>query len=446
MESKIDFFKGNAVKNLINMVTPLFIAMLLTMAYNIVDSLFVGNMLGEEGYAALTNSVAVVMILSAIAMGASNGITIIVSQKIGARSKKGTDGVISTMLVVSFIFSLVVSVLCEVFLKNILFILNTPTELFDMAYSYLSIYILGYIAIYMYMHITAVFRAFGDSMLQMKGMLITTLLNAVLDPIMIHFFGLMGAAWATVIAEVLCLIFAIVYNAKKKMFKFESRLISREYLKPMLSNAVPSAIQSCIPAISSATMLVLVSVYGVTTIAGYGVTSKLEILMFYPSMAMNMAITAIVGQCYGAKMIDKAKEYVKISLVIGGIFTAVVSALVLIFAGQLSGLFINSAEAAEIVKGFFKIISVGYLMYMFTSCFLGELSGFGKPSLSMILFIIYYIIIRIPLALVLSKTSLGLNGIWVAILISHVIAAIIALVMSKFAEQKAVTKEELLAA
>lgn len=154
-------------------------------------------------------------------------------------------------------------------------------------------------------------------------------------------------------------------------------------------------------AISSAAMLFLVTRYGVTTIAAYGVTSKLEILLFYPAMA------------------------------IGCVFTAVTTILITIFAKELSGLFVDSMQAAEIVKNIFQIISIGYVMYMITSCFLGIISGSGKPEISMLLFFLYYIVIRIPLAMILVHCSLGLNGIWVAIFTSHVLAALIAGILER---------------
>ena len=426
MKSKIDFVEGNTKASLLQMVTPLLAAMILTMAYNLVDSLWVGNLLGEGGYAALTNSTAIVLILSAIAMGCSNGIAILVSQTVGAGKKEETDGVIATIMLLSGIFAIGVTLGLEVGLKKILLLMNTPAELFEDAYEYLSIYLIGYIAIYVYMQFTAIFRSFGDPVFQMKGMLFSTLFNAVLDPVLIHFMGLGGAAWATVFSEVLCVVYALGYHRKKKMFRLDLKKASTGYGRQILACAVPSAVQSCMPAISSAAMLFLVTRYGVTTIAAYGVTNKLEILLFYPAMAMNMGLTTIAGQCLGAKQIDRVRDYRKAALWIGGAFTAVTTACIVLFAGQLSGLFVDSAEAAEIVKGFFRIVSVGYLMYMLTSCFLGIVSGVGKPGISMLLFFLYYIVIRIPMAALLVNSSLGLNGIWVAILVSHIIAALLA--------------------
>ncbi|MDD3369086.1 MAG: MATE family efflux transporter [Lachnospiraceae bacterium] len=426
MKNKIDFVKGNTPKCLFAMVMPLLMAMILTMAYNLVDSLWVGNLLGEAGYAALTNSTAIVLILSAIAMGASNGAAIIISQAVGAGKKEEAEGIITTMLVMAAVFSFGVTVVLELSLKFILIWMRTPAELFDMAYAYLSIYLIGYIAIFLYMHFTAVFRSFGDALFQMKGMLLSTIFNAVLDPIMIHGMGLTGAAWATVLSEVICLVFALFYYSNKKMFKLQIHSIHITHVKALLANAVPAAIQSCMPAISSAVMLFLVTGFGITTIAAYGVTSKLEILLFYPAMAMNMGLTTIVGQCVGAKRLDRVKDYMKCALAGGSIFIAVISALVIAFAKGLTGFFIDSAETAVIVQGFFNIVSIGYVLYMITSCYLGELSGMGKPGISMLLMFIYYIVVRVPLASLLEHTEFGLNGIWAAILVSHILAAVLA--------------------
>ena len=101
----------------------------------------------------------------------------------------------------------------------------------------------------------------------------------------------------------------------------------------------------------------------------------------------------------------------------------------ILLSGSLSGLFVKGAVIAEIVKQFFFTISIGYVLYMLTSCFLGKFSGLGKPGLSMILFVFYYIVVRIPLAQILIG-SMGLNGIWIAILISHILSTVLAIIIN----------------
>ena len=132
-------------------------------------------------------------------MGATNGVSILISQAIGAKDKKKTESLISTSFCVAVVFSLLVTVLLEAFLPGILKALNTPAETYDMAYSYLAIYILGYLAVYLYLYFTAVLRSFGNSMFQAVAMLVSTILNAILDPIFIHFIGFHGAAIATLL-------------------------------------------------------------------------------------------------------------------------------------------------------------------------------------------------------------------------------------------------------
>ncbi|WP_295866006.1 MATE family efflux transporter [uncultured Oscillibacter sp.] len=424
MKNSIDFIGGDTRRSLLRMVGPLLAAMVLTMAYNLVDSLWVGNLMGETGYAALTSSTSVVLILSAIAMGSSNGAAILIAQTAGAKREAG--GLISVSLALAGAFSVGVTAVLGLALRPLLSAMNTPPELFSMAYDYLSVYLLGYAAIFLYMHFTAAFRAFGDPVFQMKGMLLSTVFNAVADPLMIRGFGLRGAAWATVLSEALCLVFAVVYHRKKRLFRLTLRRADAAWVRPLLADAVPSAVQSCMPAVSSAALLLLVTGFGVTAIAAYGAAGRLEILLFYPAMAMNMALTAITGQCSGAGRTDRVRDYLRCALRLGTVFTAVLSAAVILFAGPLSRLFVDSADTAAIVQGFFRIVSVGYVLYMATSCFLGETSGLGRPGRSMALMFVYYIVVRVPLAAALVRTPLALDGVWTAVLISHIAAAALA--------------------
>ena len=424
MKNSIDFIGGDTRRSLLRMVGPLLAAMVLTMAYNLVDSLWVGNLMGETGYAALTSSTSVVLILSAIAMGSSNGAAILIAQTAGAKKEAG--GLISVSLALAGAFSVGVTAVLELALRPLLSAMNTPPELFSMAYDYLSVYLLGYAAIFLYMHFTAAFRAFGDPVFQMKGMLLSTVFNAVADPLMIRGFGLRGAAWATVLSEALCLVFAVVYHRKKRLFRLTLQRADAAWVRPLLADAVPSAVQSCMPAVSSAALLLLVTGFGVTAIAAYGAAGQLEILLFYPAMAMNMALTAITGQCSGADRTDRVRDYLRCALRLGTVFTAVLSTAVILFAGPLSRLFVDSGATAAIVQDFFRVVSVGYVLYMATSCFLGETSGLGHPGRSMALMFVYYIVVRVPLAAALVRTPLALDGVWTAVLISHIAAAALA--------------------
>ena len=134
MPTKIDFIGGNTKRCLMAMALPMIAAMFLNMMYNLVDSLWIGNLLGETAYAALTNSTPIILILTSVAMGATNGVSILISQAIGAKDKKKTESLIATSFSVAVAFSFLVTILLEALLPGILKVLNTPAETYDMAF------------------------------------------------------------------------------------------------------------------------------------------------------------------------------------------------------------------------------------------------------------------------------------------------------------------------
>lgn len=141
------------------------------------------------------------------------------------------------------------------------------------------------------------------------------------------------------------------------------------------------------------------------------------------AMALNMVLTTIIGQCVGGSRYDRAKDYLKYALKYGCGLLAILSVLVIGFSKQLSGLFVKSDDVAAIVGTYFLIVSIGYILNTITNCCLGTLNGMGNPAKSMFLMIFYYIVVRMPLACFLSYLVFGLNGIWAAILVSHVAAS-----------------------
>ncbi|MGL6200718.1 MAG: MATE family efflux transporter [Lachnospiraceae bacterium] len=440
MQSQIDFISSNTRNSFFKMAIPMMAAMFLNMAYNIVDSLWIGNLMGETAMAALTSSMPVLLILSAIGMGAANGLAIMLSQVIGAKDKEKADHLVITSFLAALIFSILLTLILELGLDVILRWLQTPKEIFDMSHDYLAVYLLGYIAVFLYFYFTAVLRSYGNTMLQAVGILLCTILNAVLDPILIRSVGFHGAAVATVISQVIAVFILFVYLLKKKMFTVRVKLFRANLIPPLVKSALPSIVQQSIPAISTSFLTAIVSGYGITAIASYGIAGKLEIILLYPAMTFNMVLTAIIGQCIGGKRTDRARDYLKCAFVYGGGFVLILSILLVVFAKSLSGLFVNTEMVASIVAMYFIIIGLGYVFNTLTNCFLGAINGRGKPVIGMLLMIFYYLLVRMPLAWLLSKTAMGINGVWCAVLVSHIVAFISAVVAYKICIAKNVER------
>lgn len=429
MQVKLDFIQGNTKRCLLAMAIPMVVAMFLNMAYSLIDSIWIGNLLGETAYAALTNSTPIILILNSIAMGATNGVSILISQTIGAKQKEKTECVVTTSLIIAILFSIIVIIGMEIILKPVLTIMQTPIETFQMAYDYLAIYLLGYLSVFLYCYFTAVLRSFGNTTFQMIAMLCCILLNAIFDPIFINCMGLSGAAIATVISQTICLIATVFYLYYKKLFSFHLSAFQKQLIPSLFIKGIPAAFQQSIPAISTGVLTSFVSGYGITAIAAYGITGKLETILFYPAMALNMVLTTIVGQCVGGKRYDRVKSYMKYSLLYGSVILLILSLVIIIFSRQLSGFFVKSSDVANIVAQYFTIVGIGYILNTVTNCFLGSINGMGKPFQSMLCMILYYLVIRIPLAGIFYYIGCGLNGIWIAVLLSHIIAALTAIFM-----------------
>lgn len=434
MKSKIDFINGKTNSSLMKLFIPLMLAMTLTMAYSMIDSLWVGNMLGKDGMSALTASTAIVLILNSLAMGVGNGVSVMIAQLVGKKDSEGISKAAATIMVVSLISSTLICILGEMFAEVILTKMGTPADVLGHAVSYLRLYLIGNVALFVYMQFTSIFRAFGDSLFQMKGMLLTVIVNAVLDPVMISWWGFNGVAIATVLSEVLCLIYALYYHKKKAMFTINYKEMSFDNVKLMCKLCIPTAVQQIMPAVSSAVMLIFINPVGTTALAGYGVARNLELIMFMPTNAMSMAVTSIVGQCKGAKRMDRAKDYLKSSMLLGGVLIGILSLFVIGFSPLLSMCFGQGAEVAAIVSHFFMILSIGYVLYLLTSCIQGFITGIGKAGLAMVLLVFYYVLFRIPVAIIL-KARLGLSGIWAAFLISHILACILATAMLYYSQK-----------
>lgn len=418
----IDFLKGSASKNLAALFVPLLIAFFFSMAFDINDSLWIGNLLGEKALAAQTVSMPLILIYNAVCMGITEGIAILLSQAIGAKQEGEIDRVIATSFIALLAFSLIITLSCEAGIDGILTAVNTPAEIYATAKGFLMIHILSFPFVMLYMYFCAVLRSYGNSSVQLVAIIGCTLLNVGLDPLFIHLMGMSGVALATVISEGVMMALVFAYCKKGKLMRFNLRQFRLNALRDIALKAVPAMIQQSLPSISAAFVTSLVAAFGIVPIAAYGTATKIETLLLYPPMAMNMALTSAAGQCFGAKNTDRAKEYSKCGAMIGSGLLVALTLIVTLFAREFASLFGVGSDAGQMVSSYFLIIAFGYVCNIITNSMLGTINGAGKPAAAMCLMIFYYIVVRMPLAKVLSLTPLGLSGIWTAVLVSHIAA------------------------
>jgi len=423
----INFTEGNVAHNLLIMYIPLYIAYFCTTLYNIIGGLWVGNLLGEKAFAAQSASVPLVMFFSAIVIGATNGITIVLSKYLGAKDREKVNSILVTSLIGLFLFGVVLTLVCLLGINGILTAIHTPKEIFAAARTYLFYCILSFPFIELYMYLSAVLRSYGNASLQMITIIITTILNTILDPILILRMGLNGAAIATLLSQIISLLIMILSIASRKLFSFDFKVLNIKLLKDITKACVPSAIQQAIPTISTAVIQALFSSFGIVSLAAYGVASKLEVISLYPALTINMAVTTTVGTCSGAKQSGKIKEYLKWGMLLSVSLDLILTALVTIFSKNLASLFGIGSDAKMIIVRYFEIIAIGYGLNCITQSFVGELNGLQRQTKSMIFMAFYFLLLRLPLAKILSLTVLGVNGISLSITTSFIVPAFIAI-------------------
>lgn len=177
-------------------------------------------------------------------------------------------------------------------------------------------------------------------------MLITSILNAVLDPIFIKLIGLHRAAAATVLSQIVSLILLIIYFNKKRYFKIRPKSFGTSYLMSAEKLSIPTVIQQYTPSLSSAVLISCVSNFRIAAMAGYGIVNKLDMILFMPATVLNMVLTPIIGYCIGGERNDRASDYVKISVKFSLITVAFCGVLLMIFAKPIAGIFGCSYETA----------------------------------------------------------------------------------------------------
>lgn len=426
MKQNYDFINEPTKKALFRMFLPMMIGMLLNFAYNIVDTLWVGNLMGDTALAALTGATPIVTLTYSFGMGITNGMGILLSNQLAKNDKKEEERIISSTFVLTAVLSVLLVAVLELSLNGILGLMNTRTETFQYAKDYLMVYLFGMIPSYIFCHITAMLRCYGDSVFQMISMLITSILNAVLDPVLIGIIGFHGAAVATVISQVASLVLLILYCKKKQYFRLKLSSFQKEYLLPVAKLSVPTVIQQCTPSLSSTVLTSCVNNFGIVAMAGYGIVNKLDMILFMPATVLNMVLTPIIGYCIGGKRKDRAADYTRLSIKFSIIVVVICGALLFIFAKPIAGIFGCSTEAAALVQHCISFLVWGYFFNAITQCFMGRINGYGQPGKGMIITILNHIVIRIPFSIILSNTVLGLDGVWITLLFSFVAAFICA--------------------
>lgn len=421
--------EGPITGTLVRLALPIMATAFVQMAYNLMDMLWLGR-LSTEAVAAAGTAGFFTWFGSALFLVSKIGAEVGVAQSFGKDNIRAAKKYIVTAFQLNTLIALAYTVILIVFLNPIVgfFNLGDP-EVITMTKDYLFIVALGMVFYFTNPVMSGVYSGSGDPITPFKVNLVGLVINMILDPALIFGLGpfpkmgIRGAAYATILAQfIVTMVFLFISLGKKELFtdiKFFKRM-EKDYLERIVKLGTPPAVQSGLFATISMIIAKIISQWGPTPIAVQKIGSQIESISWMTAEGFLTALSAFIGQNYGAGRIDRVKEgYKKGMMIVGsiGIFSTL---LLFFFAEPVFKLFIpKDPEALKMGISYLRILSLSQFFLTIEVGTQGAFNGVGR-TIPPAVVAISFNGLRIPLALILSATALGLDGVWWTISISTV--------------------------
>ncbi len=346
-----DLTIGNPMSLIMGFAVSLLWGMLFQQLYNIIDTAIVSWTLGKEAYAGMGSTGAVNFLIMGFCMGVCNGFAIPIAQRFGARDYKSMRKFYTHAIILCSVFAVIMTVLVSIFCRQILSSMRTPDSLIEFAYKYIIVIFIGIPVTYMYNLLSATIRALGDSRHPVQFLIVGSILNIALDLIFIMVFhwGISGAAFATVLSQLVTGIMCLVYIIKKidllKLSKADWEL-DRTHFLILINMGVPMGLQYSITAIGSVILQTSINSLGEDAVTAVTTASKVTMFFCIPFDALGSTMATYGGQNVGAKRLDHLTDGLKAATKIGSIYSIIAFVILYFFGRYFSMIFISADEVA----------------------------------------------------------------------------------------------------
>lgn len=419
---------------------PMLLGNILQSCYSMVDMAVVGQFVGREALAAVSNTSMICFISNSICIGFTVGCNVLVAKFRGAKNASAQRDTIRTTFALSILGGILLTLLNYLLYQPILRLMNIPAEAFPYAVEYMSIICAGNIFVFGYNAVCSVMRGLGDSRRPLYFVAVTAVVNIVLDYLFVGVFnwGVRGAAIATVLAQTVSCISGLLSLKKQGkrdpefIFRFDrhSLQVNSEICSSLIRIGFPTALRSAALNISYLIVTALFNNYGTAVAAAAGIGLKVNTFVAMPSWAAGQAVTTMAGHSMGAKdsvLAGKiAWQGIKLSLLFTGIFLVFMQ----LFIRPFLGFFTSDAEVIELGILYLRICcSVNFIPYVTMYVLDSFATGVGAPILALVNSLLHSVVIRLGLSILLTVLlNFGYVGLLVAESVSPVIPCCIGLV------------------
>lgn len=428
MKKQVDLLKGPIFPGLTKLAIPIMATSLIQMAYNMVDMIWIGK-IGSQAVAAVGAAGMYLWLSSGIATLAKVGGQVKVGHALGGGKQDEAVSFGKTALQLCIILGLIYGLICMIFTKPLIGFFNLSSQqVVRDAQTYLKITCGGAVFSFLNMVITGIFMAMGNSSTSFKSTTAGLVINMVLDPVLIFgmgpipSMGVAGAAIATLFAQIVVTLLLALPASKAPIFK-DMKLLSplhRGHCLTILKIAFPTTIQNILFTSISMVLARVISAWGDTAIAVQKVGSQIESISWMTAEGFAAALGAFVAQNFGAGNYKRVKKGYRTGMMAVLLWGAFCTLLLVVFPGPIFQIFIKEEEALLAGIGYLRILGYSQLFMCVEIATSGAFSGLGKtipPSVEGIVLTA----MRIPLAIMLAKTPLSLNGVWWSISITSIL-------------------------
>lgn len=407
--TNVDLLNGPIFKALVIFAVPLFISNVFQQLYNTVDTMIVGNYLGDSSLAAIGACTAIYDLLVGFALGIGNGLSIVTARSYGSGNHELLKKSVASSIVIGIVSSLIITIIGTLCLYPLLQVLNTPIQIIKEAYSYISIITLFIIVMFAYNLCAGLMRAIGNSFMPLIFLVVSSCCNIVLDIFFITQLnmGVKGAAIATVISQGVSVILCIIYMLKKTKLLIPEKkhfVYDKELYKEMLGQGLSMGFMSSIVSCGSVILQYGINSLDTLIIAGHTVARKIYMFFNMPFTSMGMAISTYVSQNKGANKSKRIRDGMKIAYIYDVIMAAIIT-IILIFGARPLVQFISGSKETVILDNattYLLVVGPFYAVLGILMQTRNALQGLGQKMLPLVSSIIeligkiVFVVIFIP--------------------------------------------------
>ena len=391
---------GSIWKKMVFFALPILLGNLFQQMYNTVDSLIVGNFLGSSALAAVSSSGSLIFMLIGFLSGIASGAGVIVARRFGAGDREGLHKAVHTTVALGIVSGILMTVVGVLLSPQILRWMDTPESVMPGSVAYLQIYFCGSLGFVMYNIFVGILQAVGDSRHPLYYLIVSSVVNLVLDIVFIGFVktGVGGAALATVISQMvsafLCLLQMVrskeIYRLELKRIAFDGKM-----LKEIIRIGLPSGVQNSIIAFANVVVQSNINAFGEMAMAGYGAYTKVEGFGFLPITSFTMALTTFVGQNLGAKQYDRTRKGAKFGILVTVVLAELIGIVVFIFAPQMIAAFDATPEVIAFGIDKSRTAALFYCLLAYSHAIAAVMRGAGKAMVPMVVMMAFWCVVRV---------------------------------------------------